>query len=98
QRAQTTGASRREALNAALREGPQRGMLVMSKFLLPARRGERPPAFFLPAPGNRLVDGGQADHAAPSLARSSIASKALIGTRSNLPILMTGSSPRLTAS
>jgi hypothetical protein len=73
-------------------------MLVMSKFLLPARRSERPPAFFLRAPGNGLVDGGQADHAAGSLARSSIASNALIGTRSNLPILMVGISPRAAAS
>src|SRR5262249_53018385 len=37
-------------------------------------------------------------HTAGSLARSSIASSALIGTNNFLPILMTGSSPRLTAS
>src|SRR5262249_56556851 len=37
-------------------------------------------------------------HTARSLVRSSIASNALIGTRSNLPILMVGISPRLAAS
>src|SRR5262249_28276496 len=37
-------------------------------------------------------------HTAGSLARSSMASSALIGTNNFLPILMTGSSPRLAAS
>src|SRR5262249_18741492 len=40
----------------------------------------------------------RAAHTAGSLARSSIASSPLIGTNNFLPILMTGSSPRLAAS
>jgi hypothetical protein len=66
-------------------------------FPLPGTRFNAARHFLCRAPA-RSIEASDADHAGRSPARSSIASNALIGTRSNLPILMVGISPRAAAS
>jgi hypothetical protein len=70
---------------------------IMLKFLLPGSRANAARHFLCQAPA-KLIDGEVADHAAGSLARSSIRSSARTGTRNRRPIFIIGISPRAAAS